>query len=87
MKKNNSRVSQQKAKRQNKKKKKAFSPQRGIINKLVSDNMKNMSGNATKVKDLGALDPKIQEWIAAKQEELNKENEENLEKENDEKVE
>ena len=38
MKKNNSRVSQQKAKRQNKKKKKAFPPQRGIINKLVSDN-------------------------------------------------
>ena len=87
MKKNNSRVSQQKAKRQNKKKKKAFSPQRGIINKLVSDNMKNMAGNATKITDLGALDPKIQEWVAAKQEELNKENEENLEKENDGKVE
>jgi hypothetical protein len=46
-----------------------------------------MSGNATKVTDLGTLDPKIQEWVAAKQEELNKENEENIEKENDGKVE
>ena len=87
MKKNNSRVSQQKAKRQKKKKKKAFSPQRGIINKLVSDNRKNMAENATKITDLGTLDPKIQEWVAAKQEELNKENQENLEKENDGKVE
>lgn len=78
MKKNNVKVSQQKAKRQNKKKKKAFSPQRVIINKLVSDNRKNMSENATKVTDLGSLDPKIQEWVASKQEELDKENNERL---------
>ncbi len=76
MKKNNNKVSQQKAKRQNKKKKKVKSNQIKIINKLVMDNQGKISGNATKISDVSLLDPKIQEWVAAKQQELDKENEE-----------